>query len=312
MDKKFTKWFDFFPNNYLEINNCYLNCEKPKDHDNKIPEFSFNYQKFKKMHTTDILNFFYEISIGKTIISIIDGKNLLTFENEYCDYCKTDIQNKSDYTHFCLLCKKQMCNLCYTEKNEQIAINNGSKNWNIRKNFLLKCFSHDSFIFHSDINIVCDLCSKSSKNNFGTWFTNRESNKDICFSCFCLKNGEEFMNTINTEWIEVKYQNIYKKLPFYSLLDWIPILTTNLEDISDFTEEKNHQENKSTSRGFSEIILYNINRNSKLYEKTAIFYKTPLNQYIIYSFDYSITQLLNFLEGDTIYNFLEKHDIYID
>ena len=46
------------------------------------------------------------------------------FDIYICDYCNTNIKKN---WYYCFHCHKDMCNLCYSEINEEIAIKNGAR-----------------------------------------------------------------------------------------------------------------------------------------------------------------------------------------
>lgn len=58
----------------------------------------------------------------------------------YCDYCRTPISSDNFYN--CAECHADMCELCFQEKTEEIAIANGAKNYHKRKELLNVCFAH--------------------------------------------------------------------------------------------------------------------------------------------------------------------------
>lgn len=94
-------------------------------------------------------SFIKEVKDQENRIQMINGLSL-NFEYfdgscYYCDYCNTGMDpiNSGKEYHFCKDCQKDMCLLCYGETSEEVAKNNGAKNYELRKDELEKCRQHN-------------------------------------------------------------------------------------------------------------------------------------------------------------------------
>ena len=255
----FGSWFHLFQeNSFITTETYFINTQKPIDYDKELPELKID--TLQSCDLEDIKDFFIKIKNEEIKICILNGKDITNWTHKWCDYCNCLLDNKTPPLHICKLCKKIMCNLCYEEKTEEIAIKNGSKNWKKRKNYLLNCFSHIENIYTEKLRINCDICNCSSIDTFGYWHTNRKQNKDVCPTCFYVKNGQDFMEKISGKWGTVFYTDDFTNLDFGSILDWIPVMKTTSED----------------------FVLYNINKNSKMYKKLSLCYSDENKNLFIY------------------------------
>lgn len=287
----FGDWFKLFPEDYIKTNyNYYINTKKPINYDTELIICdNDNTDNLDFFSLGQIYLFFKNLKEGNVKINLLNGKDISTGLRN-CDYCGSIIESKNEPTHICKICKKTMCNLCMEEKNEDIALKNGAKNWNRRKDKLIKCFSHLNDISRENIIINCDICNCSSKNIFGYWHTNRELNKDICPTCFYNGKGTELMDSTTGIWEMTKYINELDKLIFGSFLDWVPV--AKYIDSED-------------------IIFYNINKDSILYQKIALAHVNKDNKYYIYTTGENLSDTIDILENVDILRYLEELE-YID
>jgi hypothetical protein len=156
----FGSWFSFFPENFISTGQTDINTEKPVNYDKEIPTL----EDFQSCNLEEITEFFNKIRYEEVKICVLNGKDITNWTVKWCDYCNCSLESKHHPLHICKLCKKVMCNLCYEEKTEEIALKNGSKNWKKRKNHLLNCFSHIEEMYTEKLRINCDICNCSSVN----------------------------------------------------------------------------------------------------------------------------------------------------
>src|SRR5688500_15851670 len=117
LENKITK------NNMLETDETVVYAKIPKNIDNNILE----------KHIEKIEEYFNELSHDR--IHIINGY-ALTHTSYICDYCKSW---DTKVILYCIQCHQDMCNLCYEETNEEIAIKNGAKKYKLREDRLKLC-----------------------------------------------------------------------------------------------------------------------------------------------------------------------------
>jgi hypothetical protein len=176
-----------------------------------------------------------------------------------------------------------MCNLCWEEKNEEIAIRNGAKNWAKRKDKLLNCFSHqDKINIINNMSVCCDLCQSFSKQTDGKWHCNRNKNKDICPSCYYTDQGQDFIFQIGGEWSCINYKT-NRHENFGSILDWAIL----------FREEND-----------GDYLLYNINQCSKNYHKLALGVIDDSDRHGLYQVEQKLTEMLEKISTNEIKNIL--------
>lgn len=96
----------------------------------------------------------------------------------YCDYCRASCEGSKYY--YCYDCHKDMCSLCYGETNKAIAIANGEKNYEKRRE---KCSSHDingkTVEFLTGFGVKCFNC----KTYFEKGHSCSKCGEHICDSC---------------------------------------------------------------------------------------------------------------------------------
>lgn len=244
------KWFNLFDKYDKYYINPYskskIKVVKPINYDENVDiEISDEYDKFS---ISQNYNFFCDIIEGKIDITTIDDIDLSIQGRNYkkCNYCKVI----STYfpMRLCSSCDKLMCSLCWEEKTEEDAKLNGSKNYVRRKDDLQKCFSHiEKINIKYNTTVYCDLCKNFSRDIYGTWYCDRKGNKDICPQCSISEAGYEIINLFGS-FIPTKYKDELSELPYGSLLDWIII---------------------GKHKSSDDLLLININRDSKLYGKYA-------------------------------------------
>lgn len=84
-----------------------------------------------------------------------DDQRVLTLNGTYdysgvgCDYCPGRIYRSY---YYCYDCNKDMCDKCFPEINEEIALKNGAENWHTRKDALAVC--RDTHDIHLRNNII--------------------------------------------------------------------------------------------------------------------------------------------------------------
>ena len=267
--------------------------DKPEKMDN-LPEIdnSLINEKFVKiMSADDIVNYYNYFIKGDLRIYVFNGARVIDYEfgGCYCDYCRTEVDTSNYY--YCYHCYSDMCNYCYEETSEEIAIKNGAKNYASRAKVLNKCRSCD-LIKPRNIdcdNKVCDSCREVVDKLIGYYSVKQENiddTHDICLKCYdedtkyLWENVENYIEDLQNnikihikdedikstkEMVEkrgmkfYKYESEREKYPFYytdfgSMLNWIPIITDNLgKNCTDYGN-----------------IFINLNPDDKNYKKICL------------------------------------------
>ncbi len=135
-----------------------------------------------------------------------------------CDYCRFDVKDVSEKS-ICYRCQcgKDMCALCYEEKTEEIAIANGSKKWNERKDKLLNCFENHSQYLLDSSKYYEQECSICKNYLYSTFYMGND--KSYCLEC-CKEENLLLENLLLVNLDE--NDHLFR---FGSLYDWIPIYT---------------------------------------------------------------------------------------
>ncbi len=148
----------------------------------EIPQFSHP----KKTTVEEAKEFWSSIINGDIHVMEVQGQKTALMYQRYCncDYCNQQINDHRPYNdyYYCYTCFKDMCNLCYSETSEEIAIKNGAKNYAKRKDKLDLCLkgNHDVRVRIVPEDYYCDVCTKIF-NVGDKRYT--DSDIDICTKC---------------------------------------------------------------------------------------------------------------------------------
>jgi len=224
--------------NYKNISDCeyiFIDTNKPLSLIElpELPEIK-NIEKFSNQN-----NYFEEI-IDSRLRTINHTDLRLDYSYLNCDYCRTDIiDQKFPKYYYCIQCNLNMCNLCYSEINEEIAIKNGAQNYHLRKDKLNHCQQNHKLVkkrifyeslfskFNSeddpyDCN-YCNICKIDIQDNFR--FYNKKTEVDCCLKCFNTLEGKNFVIENNLKLCKNNFDVPYNYTFFGSLYDWYPIYT---------------------------------------------------------------------------------------
>ena len=215
-----------------------------------------------------ITQYLNEILKNEDRIQIINGIKLpcnFLGNSYYCDYCNTEI--KGDY-FYCYHCHKDMCNLCYLEVNEEVALKNGAKNYHKRENKLNTCRNQNMLekrqiikrrgpLVKSSYFHTCDLCNNDCITDF---YYDDDNNFDICNECYTndYNNAKEQVNqrsallkTKNMCLVKKddKISYVFEQCNFGSMLYWFPILY---------------------EKELGCFVLINLNKDDKNYRKICL------------------------------------------
>lgn len=230
----------------------------------------YNFEKETIANEQGIVCYFSQLLL-RTII-FVDGAIHLSERENCCEYCKTLIPRDNYY--YCLECHKEMCVKCKRETNEEIAVLNGAKNYAKRKQMLNTCLTQHTVI---DMDVVasrdvyCDCCGGNMKLGFFVMLPDMDNSFDICTDCWNIATDEspataegykELKATIieqiathgGVQCFRNRQMSFVDTTLFGSLLDWIPVLF-----------DKEYEEKY--------IILSNINKESALFGKFAVYYR---------------------------------------
>lgn len=182
-----------------------------------------------------VSEYFNEVLSGKGEIVTINGLHLSCWNDAYyCDYCRMSIR---DNWFYCNHCNSDMCKLCKEETSEEIAIQNGAKNYKAREEALNKCFECNKieprntyYITQPIEDKYCDLCSTTIKvddNHYSGKYEHHHT-FDICIKCYETKDeAKTHIKEKNMHMVDPADKKNY--LFYYtglgSMLYWVPILS---------------------------------------------------------------------------------------
>lgn len=187
----------------------------------------------------------------------VDGKTYGEEDGNFvCAFCETFPDEK--WSIRCPECLFQMCQLCWSEKTEEIALQNGSTKWHERKDKVERCRQHilqsssvDKCVvpIENFCNRQCNICSKALKS-CEVWKSNQYHDLDICLACKNDKTQEvsELIQTHqHPDQLPVWFENTQPERDCH-LLDFIPILES----------KEGH------------MLALNINQNSSIYRQVML------------------------------------------
>lgn len=222
--------------------------DKPNKLDN-IPSIDDNFVNNKwisKMDEKDIIDYFISCQKEYERLQMFNGMILENYDCLFCDFCQTNIQLGNEY-YYCYHCYSDMCKLCYEETSEEIADQNGAKNYHLRKDKLDECRSSNLFSVRKLPKLrSCDICKSNIDEYKGRFF---EGDYDICYDCY--EKDKSVIESKNMNFTKLESER--EKYPFYytdigSMLYWIPII----QDTKDCR------------------ILINLNPDDKNYQKVCL------------------------------------------
>lgn len=249
---------DIKDNVFISNDESELDVTPPSRYDAELPQF-----EDIPCHTKETISSIYDYFVGilddDYSIQVINDKVLngsSGMETLQCDYCRVSTEL---WMYHCTECNKDMCELCFKERSEEIALANGAKNWSRRKDALLACFAHEDKIGEHEVDsrdlpgIQCDLCGDKAGVKRGTWSCNRRYDKDLCLGCL---NSVEHKDIVE-ELLETCKKGTWKFVDFTrkkdygigSLIDWVPVLRDS-----------------TTGAG----VFYNMNPESKYYHQVVL------------------------------------------
>lgn len=207
-----------------------------------LPENIPEIKDHKRFTEKDIQEYYDDLFSCR--LSNINGTqfSFCDIETVFCDYCKNEITSETYY--YCYDCHYDMCNMCYEETNEEIALKNGAKNYHLRKEYLNKCQQFHEVETRRYICAglhFCDGCDKITTDNY----SNKDRNLEYCLDC------------VNNDLIE-KFD-----------------LAKKIYDFSNYSEENNHFGsilNWVPLYGDKDdnLILMNLNEKSKYFKRIVL------------------------------------------
>lgn len=275
-------WFDKFED-YLVLDGSRIPTTPPKNFDKELPKVE-KVGDYFPVTMEENNNIFEEILEGNNRIRRIDDRKFSYLDRNYnvCGYCKIVVEIEGYPFRKCTECNKEMCALCWSERTEEIALQNGAKNWHKRKDDLEHCFSHeDKFIVWRELAVFCDNCNTESHLSPGVWMCDRENDIDFCPDCH-----DKAPKTAK----ETYYRSETEEMAFGSLLDWIYVLRD--------------QDGNS--------VLYNINKDSPKYHTIALLNIDGHGREGYFTMNYSLEDIVERLRENDIPSILESLDLEID
>jgi hypothetical protein len=195
----------------------------------------------KKVSDEDVLHYFTDVLQQNVRIMVINN-NYTSYES-VCDYCHDFYSIENKY-YYCANCYKDMCTLCYDETSEEIALQNGAKNWRLRKDILDICRKqHVVKEKHKNMFPFCDGCS-SKLNIIIPFYSNRVKDIDYCVKC-CksdIIDKYDLLKKFVTQADIEEYNN------FGNILDWVPLYMEFPEDEEAYMLQCLNPENKFYKR----------------------------------------------------------------
>jgi hypothetical protein len=267
----------------------------------------------------DVIIMYFQGILMDNQIKTIDGiPPLIGFNTVSCAYCDAQIcsysSNKSSNCegakkyidssfYYCKNCFTPMCPLCREETSVEKAYQNKANLHKFYKRYpkVMNCLKEHSMIYIPSFSLFnqcnCDICKERielyqgfnievaniSLYSFGKnriqWYQNRNIDYDMCMNCALkpknLSKIEKYKLKVTPFVPAMSYFN------FGSILDWLPIYVSNQGD----------------------FILYNVNKKSQHYQKTA--YCMNRDGYHIYTLDdrYSLRNDIDIIKmNDRIIN----------
>lgn len=217
----------------LTEENAYIFVHKPLTLD-KLPKIDKTLvnNKYINIETEEtILNYFNNLLDDYTRLYVINGLFLCNYYNDVkyiCDYCQAPIKDNNWY--YCYYLFKDMCNMCYEETSEEIALKNGAKNYKKRENLLNTSRMHNKLEQRSLANInniiySCDLCKKTIKNNY---YSNENiyNSYDICMNCYETHNdAKKIIEEKNMKLIDINMKSYYFELTDFGSMLYSLVVT---------------------------------------------------------------------------------------
>ncbi len=271
-------WFNLFTNKnnfFIDGNILRLDVTKPQNYDFDLPDIQSS-EFFEKMTFASIYDYFVDFVSCNINLTSINGKTVAGDMSKYtCDYCKTA---ENILLKFCVVCNKYMCKLCFEEKTEEEAKQNGAKKWEQRKDAILHCFSHlDKLIYNDNLTVKCDGCGIFSLDLSGVWKQNRDDDMDFC--PLCVPKGI----FSSDKWCDIQRISESFRPCFGSLLDWIPILKKK-----------------------DDMIFYNINKQSPHYHKIMLNCVDTYNKHEFFVCSSTLQEIVNSCTRMDIKEYLES------
>lgn len=204
-----------------------LNMQRPERYGN-LEKVDLNVENHECCDYDDWVQYFDAVKNEGIRICIINGfpASIYALDSIYCDYCGSSIEPSSGHIeyYYCNTCKIDMCELCFMETDEDIAIKNGALNYNLRKDKLAQCRKHLLIKRNIPIPNDCDICSTTITADY-------YSNNDVkvCVKCAQTPEGSGLISSNRLEVVKCEYA--MDKLEFGSMLDWVPIVKDEEYDL---------------------------------------------------------------------------------
>ena len=171
----------------------------------------------------DVINYLQYLMVGDCRIMSVNG----VYADPWCmscDYCGNSLVIINAY--YCYDCQKDMCAECFSETSEEIALENGAKNWHLRKDTLEKCRNGHELETRNLVNsLQCDECG--SDIGYQTFYSNRDIDYDVCKDCYTPEIVREH-DLVENE--AMSKEKVEKMNHFGNILDWVPLYLETQED----------------------------------------------------------------------------------
>lgn len=172
--------------------------------------------EYVKFDINLILDYFeYIFKSDQSNIKLIN--DVICGEQIYgCDYCMQKIDISDIYFH-CLMCRTDVCSNC--------RLNSSSNEFNQSKE-LKNCLNNHNLISRSTYkSIKCTYCLTNIYANMAYVSTSNYYNSNVCLECANINGGLDYISSLNLSLKQIP--SIYDQTGFGSILDWIPLITDN-------------------------------------------------------------------------------------
>lgn len=190
-------------------------------------------------HKTNYKNYKTFIADNSEEVTRINNQSTSHRASSHCSNCYNECLTLyiDNYFYFCVHCQFSYCVRCYVQVSNKDHV------------------SHEFIKIKRVPDVFCDMCSNTIINDtyYYTSFTKDASNSiDVCSKCSETKNGQKYIkeNKCTISFDTLKYMDCFS---FGAIFEWYPI--SQLDYMIGM---------------FHYVLLYNINKYSKNYQRFAL------------------------------------------
>lgn len=203
---------------------------KPSSIDEDLLPFLFgcqeNYGSLQSFLTMEQIAEYFKVQLTDTSVYLVEGLTVAEWwGNMYCDYCRGDIPHEIYY--WCRDCHSDMCEMCFVETCEAIAVANGAINYRTRMERLQNCqMNHrqEKRSLRGIADPYCDICTMDRGDSLTFWC--KQGDFDVCESCWNEEKNKEEIGDRSDYYQSKRVRCTMEITSFGSLLDWVPWLNS--------------------------------------------------------------------------------------